>query len=143
MLCHNTKWPTTVIITRGKQLGCSGARRQGTGRVGGEQPGTGRLAAKIVGQRVDRLVAQRIDPPADGQRVRHQHVNALHPVGHAARRHGDTEIVEVVAHLQIGLVGQRYCAASSGSAASCAVISRMTPTDSIRLTAEFSAEQHR
>ena len=45
-----------------------------------------RTAGPPVGQQVERLVAERVDARSRRERVRDEHVQALHPVGHAAGR---------------------------------------------------------
>ena len=72
--------------------------------------GSGRFDARArlppVAQRGQRLVAQRVHPGPGGQRVRHQHVQALHPGGHSAGRDaaGLGHLTELLAPGQVGLV---------------------------------------
>ena len=102
-------------------------------RVMPARPSTGRRtgrSAHHVAEPVEHLVAERVHAAALGQRLAGEHVQALHPVGHAAGR--DAGDLRHVADRARGRRGRpraprRYAAARSGSLASRSLISRIRP----------------
>ena len=143
----STPWPSRTIRIAAQQVGVRagrpGRRRRAAGsswcrsrsaatrvtpsspRLGAHGPGGPPLAHR----RVERLVAERVDPGPGGQRVRDQHVQALDPVGHAAG--GDARAAARRSASRVGQVGlvraRGSAAASSGSVASRPAISRIRP----------------